>query len=88
MADRVDSMPPPGGRKPFEDYPWDTWFDGNPWHLVRGKDYSVETTAMRAYVYRAATARDLAVATVRDPDGNGLTFCSKPKPPEPQEATP
>lgn len=74
MATQVEQMPGPGGRLPQDAYPWEKWLDGRAWHLERGRDYTVATTAMRAYVYRAARRHEVTVHTVRDTDDNGITI--------------
>lgn len=76
MATQVDQLPGPGGRRSRRSYPWDKWLDGTAWHLRRGAegDYQVLTTAMRAYLYNEARRRGMAVETVRDVDGEGLTI--------------
>lgn len=74
MAKMVDRMPGVGGRTPVMSYPWDDWLDGSTWRLERGVDYKVATTAMRAYVYRAARARGVDVETVRGDNGQSLTI--------------
>lgn len=76
MAEQVQSLPGVAGRTPVNSYPWDEWLDPDlgPWHLRRGEDYRIATTAIRAYAYRQAQARGLAVITVRDRDDNGITI--------------
>jgi hypothetical protein len=76
MAKQVDRLPGVAGRTPTDAYPWDQWLDPDlgPWHLTRGKDYQVDTCAMRTYAYRAAAERGLAVSTVRDPGNGGITI--------------
>jgi hypothetical protein len=75
MAETVERLPGPGGHKRFRDYPWNTWLNGEAYHLHPGTreqvtdgaaDFYVADTAMRAYVYRAARDRDVTVKTVRD----------------------
>lgn len=78
MAEVVERLPGVAGRTPVSSYPWDKWFDGRPWHLVRGQDYQVATTAIRAYAYRQARARGLAIDTVRDPGDVGITIVATP----------
>ncbi len=74
MATKVEQLPGVGGRTPHDAYPWKSWLDGNAWHLKRGTDYEVATTAIRAYAYRAAKAAGCIVRTVRDRDGQGITI--------------
>lgn len=74
MATQVEHMPGVGGRTPVASYPWDEWLDGSKWRLEKGVDYKVATTAMRAYVYRAAKARGVEVETVRGDGDQSLTI--------------
>lgn len=74
MATMVEQLPGVGGRTPTFAYDWDKWLNGKSWHLKRGVDYKVATTAIRAYAYRVAGARGLKVKTVRDPDGQGISL--------------
>jgi len=74
MATMVEHLPGVGGRTPTVAYDWDKWLNGEKWHLSRGTDYQVATTAIRAYAYRVAAARGMRVKTVRDPDNQGLSL--------------
>jgi|MudIll2142460700_1097286.scaffolds.fasta_scaffold04263_3 surface antigen len=74
MAHQVAQLPGVAGRTPVSSYPWDRWLDGNAWHLSAGEDYTVATTALRAYIYRQAAARGINVKTVRDVDDTGITI--------------
>lgn len=85
MATMVEHLPGVGGRTPHDAYPWTQWLNGKPWHLKRGTDYKVATTAIRAYAYRAAKAANCVVKTVRDPDGQGITIQAF-EPPEDETA--
>lgn len=72
MAERtMEYLPAPGGRKRFDEYPWDDWLQpsGKPLTLIQGVDFDVTPTSMRAYVYRAAAEREVSVRTVRTPGG-------------------
>ena len=42
-------------------YKWAEWFNGSPWELEHGKDYTVATDAFRATVSSAARSRGLRV---------------------------
>lgn len=67
MAHEIERLPGPGGRKQFREYDWKSWFNGSVWTLERGKDFDVEVTAMRTYVYKAARIEKVRVRTVRTP---------------------
>ncbi|HYR24817.1 MAG TPA: hypothetical protein VFF53_03475 [Geobacteraceae bacterium] len=72
MAERsMEHLPAPGGRKRFDEYPWDEWLKPSkkPLTLQQGVDFDVHPTSMRAYVYRAAAEREVPVKTVRSPGG-------------------
>lgn len=83
MATRVEQLPGVGGRTPHDAYPWGQWLNGDAWHLSRGSDYAVATTAIRAYAYRAARAAGCIVRTVRDRDGEGITLQAFDPPADP-----
>lgn len=59
-------------------YGWNDWFDGQPWQLVRGEDFAVETRQMRKNVYEAAWTRGIRVRTSLS-GGNLIVQAFRPK---------
>lgn len=50
-------------------YPWERWFNGGEFNLVRGRDYRCATHGMMAQVRNAASARGVSVSLRLDPKG-------------------
>ena len=44
-------------------YPYDTWFNGEMWHLTQGVDFKTEPKAFRGTVRSAAKYRGLKLRT-------------------------
>lgn len=60
MARIVDSLPP---ARIKSNYPWDEWFDGRAWELVKGEDFDCEVQSMRTMAYSRARERGLHAAS-------------------------
>ncbi|MGN6257119.1 MAG: hypothetical protein ACTHN3_05115 [Solirubrobacterales bacterium] len=65
MAQKLEEFPGGPGKSK---YPWDEWFDGSPWLLRRGEDYSTNTESFRAIASRAAKVegKQLRTRLVKD----------------------
>ncbi len=61
MAERLDDFTFRGAGGAL--YPWDEWFDGSIWRLVKGVDYLVATPTMRSNIYNEAVRRGLKART-------------------------
>lgn len=74
MARKLEALPERknvgAGRK--EQYPFDEWFDGDPWLLVEGEDYTCKRTSFESSVRSAATRRGLDVTLRSHPDGTAI----------------
>lgn len=55
-------------------YDYDTWLDCNPHYIVRGKDYSAQSEAMRVNLFQNAKKRGLKVKMQRDSVADGYLF--------------
>jgi hypothetical protein len=47
-------------------YPWDEWFDGAPYMLTRGEDFTSQMQGMKATIYKEAQRRGHEVAVTVD----------------------
>jgi hypothetical protein len=74
MARKLEALPERknvgAGRK--EQYDFDTWFDGDPWLLVEGEDYTCKRTSFESSVRSAANRRGLDVTIRSHPDGSAV----------------
>ena len=74
MARMLDTLPERTnvGAGRTEAYPFDEWFDGNPWLLVEGEDYTCKPTSFDSSVRAAANRRGLKVTIRQHPEGRAL----------------
>lgn len=56
MAERLDSFEFSSKSRTGR-YPWDTWFDGAPWKLIRGEDFRTSARDFRATAIGAGSRR-------------------------------
>lgn len=74
MARKLEALPERknvgAGRK--EQYPFDEWFDGDPWLLIEGEDYTCKKTSFESSVRSAAFRRGLDVTIRSHPEGSAL----------------
>jgi len=56
MARLLDSLPPRLPHRSYR-YPWDQWFDGQVWELVRGVDFKVLSKSFHSMAAHAAQRR-------------------------------
>jgi hypothetical protein len=71
MAAKLDSFPFPtnSGGRPLT-YDWDSWLDGNIWHLKSGEDFCLPVERFRKYAYKYAWQnRGLRIRTAILEDG-------------------
>lgn len=68
MAKELEEFPGGPGKSK---YPWHEWFNGSPWLLRRGEDYSTSTASFRAIAGRAAKQEGLKLRTRLIKDGPG-----------------
>lgn len=54
-------------------YPWTEWFDGRPWRLLPGEDFTCSLAGIKSTIHAAARARKLDVITRMTGDG-GIEF--------------
>lgn len=59
MAKQLDEFPGGGRGK----YDWDTWFNGKPWELTAGEDFTVPLENFRATASATARGRGGKVRT-------------------------
>lgn len=59
---------------PVAKYPWDEWADGEVHCITRGKDFVIETHAMRWRLLKHARAWGLDVVTWRRPRGGDILW--------------
>jgi hypothetical protein len=55
-----------------EMYPFDEWFDGNPWLLVEGEDFTCKRASFDSSVRSAATRRGLKVTVRHHDEGSAI----------------
>lgn len=60
------------GRKTI--YDWDTWTNGEEWHLIRGEDYEVSDASMRRSVSSHAQRHGLLATTSKTDRGLVVRF--------------
>ena len=71
MAEILENHP--FNRRGFQaKYPYDEWFDGRIWKLVKGTDYTSTLGSIRASLYGTAAKRGLVVRTSVIMDGQGI----------------
>ena len=65
MASQLDKLI----QRPGEKFPWDTWLNGNVWHLVQGQDFKSPVRYMKRAAHYAAARRGIDVRTSERADG-------------------
>lgn len=68
-------------------YPWEKWTDGEPWELVRGKDFTCTPGSLVVYLYHKARELDtvervrtsIVKGTGRKPDRVVFQFMKRKK---------
>lgn len=65
-----NALPNTDGRHPNEKYPWDEWFNGKTWLLIKGEDFDSDTDVFRRYIYDCSIRNDVKVKTKVDKHGN------------------
>lgn len=74
-------------------YDWDSWFNGQVWHLTKGTedevadglaDFSVPSGSLRAAAQNAARTRGLKLKAKVTAEGDLQLRASRPEPAEPQ----
>lgn len=69
MANVVDDLPDMQKRGRPELYPWDEWFDGQVWKLIRDVDFAASPDGFRVTVAQAARRRGMkARIRIREDD--------------------
>ena len=58
-------------------YPYDEWFDGQVWKLVRGTDYECTSSSMRTSAQQVGKTRNKNVRTNMIMDGKGIVVQAK-----------
>lgn len=54
------------------EYPWHHWFDGFPWKLTRGEDFTLETDNFTRMARVRARAAGMRLRTHKEDDGQVL----------------
>ncbi|GAA2141530.1 hypothetical protein GCM10009760_25790 [Kitasatospora kazusensis] len=63
MATIVEDLPIPAQRAGTARYPWDEWLDGQTRIIVRGEDFHVPPTSLRALIYTRARCSGLRIVS-------------------------
>ena len=80
MAEVLEALPEWAGQGRRETYRYDLWFDGKPWLLIRGEDFTQERRGMAHRIRHAAKRRGLEVTVAHrqfkagDWDADGCSF--------------
>ena len=61
MAEVLEALPEWAGQGRRETYLYDLWFDGKPWLLTRGEDFTQERRGMAHRIRHAAKRRGVEV---------------------------
>jgi len=64
------SLPGTQGPHPNQKYPWNDWFNGKTWLLIKGEDFDSETHVFRRYIYDVSIREGVRVKTTLDKHGN------------------
>jgi len=68
LIDRAKDEKEFPGRLHTAKYPWDQWFDGRIWRLVKGEDFDVSEVNMRSSIYVAAKRLGKSATVSVQPD--------------------
>lgn len=77
MAQELPDFEFPTAR-PRAEYPWEEWFNGNPWKLVPKVDFTTSTENFRTLMYENARRRDMHIQSRVLADG-ALVLKATPK---------